>query len=518
MPKLTDQPALTSLADNDLAHVVDVSDTTSGAAGTSKKITYTNIFAQLLAAPRTMSANFNFSGNGLKVTGDFSNATRANRLAFQTSTLNGNTRVPILPNGTSRLAGIDCFDGIDADNASFLQVHSDGTNNHAGLNSSKVGTGTTKDLVFQIDGITKAKVNAADGKFNVDTLTASLLVGTDASKNLQSITVATSSVGTDFAANYSSSTLTLSIPNAGAGVDRGLITNLAQTISGVKTFSDEVMFDKPNSTFANLTGLTPYVSSATPVVLDNTSTYLQVFTGSINQQLTLPVASTLKVGWSFKIINNNSTNSITINSSGGNLVGNVISGMSATVTCVLASGTTAASWDFETTGCSVLSGTGTSILTNVGPTITGVLNFTGTTTSGANFGTGITSGAIAIGGTTGTGVITVGQSTLSQTTNIQANTTASGSTKTIALGTGGLAGSTTSIAIGSTTGTSTTTLNGIIKLQTYTVATLPSASTSSVGAKSFVTDALAPAFGATVVTGGAVAVPVYSDGTNWKVG
>ena len=51
-----------------------------------------------------------------------------------------------------------------------------------------------------------------------------------------------------------------------------------------------------------------------------------------------------------------------------------------------------------------------------------------------------------------------------------------------------------------------------------TVANLPSASTSGLGSRAFVTDALAPAFGATVVGGGAVAVPVYSDGTNWKVG
>jgi hypothetical protein len=55
-------------------------------------------------------------------------------------------------------------------------------------------------------------------------------------------------------------------------------------------------------------------------------------------------------------------------------------------------------------------------------------------------------------------------------------------------------------------------------LTNYTVATLPSAVTSGKGARSFVTDALAPVFGATVATGGAVAVPVYSDGTNWKVG
>ena len=60
--------------------------------------------------------------------------------------------------------------------------------------------------------------------------------------------------------------------------------------------------------------------------------------------------------------------------------------------------------------------------------------------------------------------------------------------------------------------------NVLPPLTNYTVATLPSAVTSGKGSRSFVTDALAPIFGATVVTGGAVAVPVYSDGTNWKVG
>lgn len=55
-------------------------------------------------------------------------------------------------------------------------------------------------------------------------------------------------------------------------------------------------------------------------------------------------------------------------------------------------------------------------------------------------------------------------------------------------------------------------------LTNYTVATLPSASASGVGARSFVTDALAPVFGSAVVGGGAVASPVYSNGTNWVVG
>jgi len=55
-------------------------------------------------------------------------------------------------------------------------------------------------------------------------------------------------------------------------------------------------------------------------------------------------------------------------------------------------------------------------------------------------------------------------------------------------------------------------------LTVYTVATLPSASTSGIGARAFVSDALLPTFGSTVAAGGAVKTPVYSDGTNWKVG
>ena len=82
----------------------------------------------------------------------------------------------------------------------------------------------------------------------------------------------------------------------------------------------------------------------------------------------------------------------------------------------------------------------------------------------------------------------------------------------------------TAVGLGSNTtviGNSSTTLTktfGVHQATTYTVATLPSASTSGVGARAFVTDALAPVFGATVVTGGAIPTPVYSDGTNWKVG
>lgn len=51
-----------------------------------------------------------------------------------------------------------------------------------------------------------------------------------------------------------------------------------------------------------------------------------------------------------------------------------------------------------------------------------------------------------------------------------------------------------------------------------TVASLPSAATAGVGARSFVTDATATTFLSTVAGGGANKVPVVSDGTNWLIG
>lgn len=59
---------------------------------------------------------------------------------------------------------------------------------------------------------------------------------------------------------------------------------------------------------------------------------------------------------------------------------------------------------------------------------------------------------------------------------------------------------------------------GAVRTRGVTIANLPSASMVGAGTRHFVTDALAPTFGATVAAGGSVNTPVYSDGTNWKVG
>ena len=52
----------------------------------------------------------------------------------------------------------------------------------------------------------------------------------------------------------------------------------------------------------------------------------------------------------------------------------------------------------------------------------------------------------------------------------------------------------------------------------YTVVTLPGAANLGVGARAFVIDSSVTTFGSTVAGGGSDKVPVYSDGTDWKVG
>jgi len=52
----------------------------------------------------------------------------------------------------------------------------------------------------------------------------------------------------------------------------------------------------------------------------------------------------------------------------------------------------------------------------------------------------------------------------------------------------------------------------------YTVATLPDPVVAGAGIRTFVSDSSVTTFNATVAAGGTNTVPVFSNGTNWKVG
>lgn len=129
---------------------------------------------------------------------------------------------------------------------------------------------------------------------------------------------------------------------------------------------------------ANLMGFTTTATAAGTTTLTNTSTFQQVFTGTSTQTIVLPVTSTLAQGWSFEITNN-STGNLTVNSSGGNLVATILPGTTASLVCILTSGTTAASWDYDVNGFGAVTGTGSVVLSNSPTLVTPAL---GTPSSG----------------------------------------------------------------------------------------------------------------------------------------
>lgn len=119
---------------------------------------------------------------------------------------------------------------------------------------------------------------------------------------------------------------------------------------------------------AVLLGYTSTPTAGATTVLTNANSQYQLFTGVLAQTITLPVTSTLTTGWTFHIVNN-STGSLTVNASSGALVCTIIPNMTAMVTCISTSVTTAAAWEFGFTDFGTITGTGAVVL-GTGPTIT----------------------------------------------------------------------------------------------------------------------------------------------------
>lgn len=59
---------------------------------------------------------------------------------------------------------------------------------------------------------------------------------------------------------------------------------------------------------------------------------------------------------------------------------------------------------------------------------------------------------------------------------------------------------------------------GFVKVPAVTTANLPSATAAGAGARAFVIDANSTTFNAALAGGGANSVPVFSDGSAWRIG
>lgn len=91
--------------------------------------------------------------------------------------------------------------------------------------------------------------------------------------------------------------------------------------------------------------------AAASITLTVSSSRTQILTGTGGATVTLPVASTLTLNQSFEIVNSTSDSStVLVQSSGSNSIGQRIpAGQAQVYTCILTSGTTAASWRYTAT-------------------------------------------------------------------------------------------------------------------------------------------------------------------------
>lgn len=112
----------------------------------------------------THSGDVVLSGSGKRITGDFSNATVANRLMFQTSTLNSSTSINAIPNGTGSSANFIARNNQDSANCSTAQMEI--YSSAMILRSNIAGTGTYLPMVFHTGGSERMRIDTS-GKVGI---------------------------------------------------------------------------------------------------------------------------------------------------------------------------------------------------------------------------------------------------------------------------------------------------------------------------------------------------------------
>jgi hypothetical protein len=129
---------------------------------------YLRAHASFIAQTRagTSATTYTFSATGARIQGDFSNATIANRTAFQDKTTNTGTSLVAIPNGSATVSDLNFFNSSNPDNASYIGIGV--TSTETKLISSKIGTGSYLPLLFFASGSEVARF-LTNGAFCVGT-------------------------------------------------------------------------------------------------------------------------------------------------------------------------------------------------------------------------------------------------------------------------------------------------------------------------------------------------------------
>jgi len=113
----------------------------------------------------SIGGSFTFTGTAQRITGDMSNATLTNRLAFQNNVTNTNTPVNAIPNGTATGAGFRGYGASDPTNAPSVSVFQIGTTDSR-IASEINGTASYTPMTFYTGGSERMRISS-DGSVGI---------------------------------------------------------------------------------------------------------------------------------------------------------------------------------------------------------------------------------------------------------------------------------------------------------------------------------------------------------------
>ena len=106
------------------------------------------------------TANLSVTSTGGRITGDFNNATVANRVMFQSSTTNSVTSIGAIPNGTGVNSGYAVFNNSDPTNAAYGGLNIVGSTD-VRIQSAITGTGTYLPMTIYTGGSERMRIDTS---------------------------------------------------------------------------------------------------------------------------------------------------------------------------------------------------------------------------------------------------------------------------------------------------------------------------------------------------------------------
>ena len=120
------------------------------------------------ASGKANIANLNITGTSGRITGDFSNATIASRVMFQTSTANAVTAISAIPNGTGTVSTVNLYNANSFTNYAYAQFQINAVETR--VLTGAAGSGTALPLTFYTQEVERARIDTS-GNMGIGTTT-----------------------------------------------------------------------------------------------------------------------------------------------------------------------------------------------------------------------------------------------------------------------------------------------------------------------------------------------------------